>query len=327
VADANKQLESTLEEVKKLKKEHLVEIKSLGSPPNAVKVTLSGVVILQAEKIRKSGGEILTSVKEGQIGKREENYFETAKRYLLNDSRELMEWLQTFDKDNISPATMKKLEEKVLGQPEFNFAAVERCSFATKFLFMWVKAMVDYYKVFVETKPLREQLLSVRKIVEEKMEELRVKKAELEEINKKIRELEASYEEKMHQKQMLQEKISECELKLDRAQKLTDGLSEEKDRWSRDIQDYSQTGKLVPAHAIISAGMVAYSGPFTSAFRNRLEEVWVRELARLEIEHDPNVTMRQFLGNAIKIQQWNISGLPKDDTSTENGIIIDQTRR
>lgn len=37
--------------------------------------------------------------------------------------------------------------------------------------------------------------------------------------------------------------------------------------------------------------------------------------------------MRAFLGEAIKIQQWNISGLPKDDASTENGIIIDQARR
>jgi len=46
VADANRSLELTLAEVSKLKKEHLVEIKSLGSPPNAVKVTLGGVVIL-----------------------------------------------------------------------------------------------------------------------------------------------------------------------------------------------------------------------------------------------------------------------------------------
>ena len=37
--------------------------------------------------------------------------------------------------------------------------------------------------------------------------------------------------------------------------------------------------------------------------------------------------MRSFLGIPVKIQSWNIHGLPKDDTSTENGIIIDKTRR
>lgn len=46
MADANNSLDLTLKEVQKLRKEHLVEIKSLGSPPEAVKVTLAGVVIL-----------------------------------------------------------------------------------------------------------------------------------------------------------------------------------------------------------------------------------------------------------------------------------------
>ena len=37
--------------------------------------------------------------------------------------------------------------------------------------------------------------------------------------------------------------------------------------------------------------------------------------------------MRNFLGVPVKIQSWNIAGLPKDDSSTENGIIIDNSRR
>jgi dynein heavy chain len=37
--------------------------------------------------------------------------------------------------------------------------------------------------------------------------------------------------------------------------------------------------------------------------------------------------MRSFLGVDVKIQSWNIAGLPKDETSTENGIIIDKCRR
>lgn len=41
---------------------------------------------------------------------------------------------------------------------------------------MWVKAMVDYYKVYTETKPLREKLVDMRRIVEEKTKELKIKK-------------------------------------------------------------------------------------------------------------------------------------------------------
>lgn len=62
------------------------------------------------------------TVKEGSVGgKKEENYFETAKRYLLNDTRELLEILMTYDKDNINPSLIKLLEQKCLTRPEFTF--------------------------------------------------------------------------------------------------------------------------------------------------------------------------------------------------------------
>ena len=131
-------------------------------------------MILNFDAIKKRGGDIIMQ-KNDQTGKKDENYFETAKKYLLNDTRELLECLLTYDKDNISAATIKKLEEKVLGQSDFNFEAVARCSFACKFLFLWCQAMVDYYKVFTETKPLRDKLVEMRKIVEVKQAELRIK--------------------------------------------------------------------------------------------------------------------------------------------------------
>jgi dynein heavy chain len=156
VADANRSLELTIVEVQKLRKEHLTEVKALGSPPNAVKVILAGVVILNMDYIKKNG-EVIMSAKEGAVGgKKEENYFETARKYLLNDSRELLDLLMTYDKDTTNPAYVKKLEEKVINQPEFSLQAAEKCSYACKFLFMWVKAMYDYFRVFTDTKPLRE---------------------------------------------------------------------------------------------------------------------------------------------------------------------------
>lgn len=84
---------------------------------------------------------------------------------------------------------------------------------------------------------------------------------------------------------------------------------------------------LVPAHSIIAAGMISYSGPFTSEYRSKLEQSWVISLGEQGLEHDPRITMRSFLGVPVKIQSWNIFGLPKDDTSTENGLIIDNGRR
>ena len=54
---------------------------------------------------------------------------------------------------------------------------------------------------------------------------LRKKKGQLEEINAKIELLQKKFAESKKQQEELKNKIQECQIKLERAQKLTDGLS------------------------------------------------------------------------------------------------------
>lgn len=166
-------------------------------------MTLAAVVILNIDRIKKNGGEIIMQAKEGQIGKKEENYYDTAKRYLLGNTRDLLDLLTNFDKDNIQAATILRLEQKVFSFPDFTYDKVQGSNYACKYLFLWVKAMYDYYKIFTETRPLREKLVTVKKLVEEKTAELKVKKDALEEVNKKIRSLQAAFNEKIAQKEAL----------------------------------------------------------------------------------------------------------------------------
>ncbi len=88
-----------------------------------------------------------------------------------------------------------------------------------------------------------------------------------------------------------------------------------------------EDSNLIAGNCAIGAGMIAYSGPFTAEYRSRMEKTWSKRLVEIGIEHTENVTMRGFLGVPVIIQSWNIAGLPKDDTSTENGVIIDKTKR
>jgi len=64
---------------------------------------------------------------------------------------------------------------------------------------MWVKAMVTYNKVYVETEPLRIKLEEMKKIVDEKTAELKIKKDALDKINSKIAELEDKYNKKVRE--------------------------------------------------------------------------------------------------------------------------------
>ena len=149
----------------------------------------------------------------------------------------------------------------------------------------------------------------------------------LDEVNRKIKELEETFTEKINEKERLTNEIQMCKVKLERAQKLISGLSDEQVRWAKDVERLTQNSMKIAGNCAISAGMVAYAGPFTAEYRNRMEELWAGKLLSLKIKHSEHVNMRNFVGVPVVIQGWNIAGLPKDDTSTENGIIIDKTKR
>lgn len=185
----------------------------------------------------------------------------------MKDLMGLIKMIELYDKNNITDIAIKGLRDKVISNPEFEYDKVARSSFAAKYLQMWVKCMFLYNEVYTKTEPLRKELAILKKQVEEKQAFLRKKKAELEEINQKIDMLTKKYQDSMKEQAMLKQKITECEVKLERAQKLTEGLSEEKVRWASDIKMLEKRMDLLPGDSIISAAMVAYSGPFTSNFR------------------------------------------------------------
>jgi dynein heavy chain len=45
------------------------------------------------------------------------------------------------------------------------------------------------------------------------------------------------------------------------------GLSDEKKRWSIDVQNLMKESENIVGNTLISAGMIAYSGAFTSEYR------------------------------------------------------------
>lgn len=187
--------------------------------------------------------------------------------------------------------------------------------------------MFDFNKVFNETRPLREKLEATQKVLDEKTALLNEKLAALDAVNKKIQELEAMFEQKMQEKERLTNEIELCKVKLERAKKLISGLSDEQVRWTKDVKKMVQDSNLIPGNCAVSSGMIAYSGPFTAEYRTSMEKGWASRLVEVGLECSSNVTMREFLGVPVVIQGWNIAGLPKDDTSTENGVIISKTKR
>lgn len=125
----------------------------------------------------------------------------------------------------------------------------------------------------------------------------------------------------------LNDDIEDCNKRLVRADKMIDGLSGEKDRWTQTVKDLGIQATFVTGDSLVAAGALSYCGPFTSEYREELEAIWRDHIEKNGLLLTHNITMSKTLGNDVTIRQWGIAGLPSDKLSVENGIIIFKSRR
>ena len=150
---------------------------------------------------------------------------------------------------------------------------------------------------------------------------LNAKRANLKEVQDKLAELQRQLEENTRKKADLEQQVDSCSKKLDRAEKLIGGLGGEKTRWSKAAKELGVQYENLTGDVLISAGVVAYLGAFTSAFRQQQIDEWVKICRAKGIPCSSTFSLNATLGEQVLIRQWKIFGLPTDSFSIENGII------
>jgi len=78
---------------------------------------------------------------------------------------------------------------------------------------------------------------------------------------------------------------------------------------------------------LVSAGLMGYLGAFTAKYREEIAKEWVETCLSKNIPSSDTFSLVSVLGDPVKIRAWNIDGLPSDNFSVENGIIVKESRR
>lgn len=220
---------------------------------------------------------------EGTI-KKEEDWFNTARLELLDNPKAFLEQLKGYDKEHINQALVAKFNQKIMKDPDFTYEKAKAVGGPIEALYLWEMAMYSFNKIFLDTQPLREKEAEVKQLVAEKTAMLNEKKKILKGVIDKINTLEGTFNECINKKEELSKKILECQVKLDRAKKLTTGLSDEKERWTLEVERLMGLTKYQAGNSILSAGMISYGGAFTSSYRQTLHEQWINKLKELNLE-------------------------------------------
>ena len=289
-------LERAMEEVDKLDKSSISEVKAYTKPPALVETVLQAIMVLFNKPTD----------------------WANAKKVLSESN--FLQQIKGFDKDNVSSATNNKVK-KFIDSPTFTPAEVKKVSGAAAALCTWVHAIYLYANVAKEVAPKRQRL-------KEASEGLAVKQAALKEatdalavVTAKLAALQEAYDTSVNQKNQLRDEAQNLEDKLDRADKLVKGLGGEYTRWQASIGEYNSALVRVTGDALIAAAFLSYAGPFETSYRQVMMKQWAGSVNTQKLPVTEGFDFAKFLSKPTDVRDWNIQGLPKDDFSTENGVI------
>uniref|UniRef100_A0A667YZX4 Dynein axonemal heavy chain 3 n=1 Tax=Myripristis murdjan TaxID=586833 RepID=A0A667YZX4_9TELE len=261
-------------------------VKSMKSPPTAVKLVMEAIC----------------------SGKKVKDFWGPAKK-LLGDMK-FLQSLHEYDKDNIPPSLISVIRNNYVTNPDFVPEKIRTASTAAEGLCKWVLAMDSYDKVAKVVAPKKEKLAQAEGELKVAMESLHIKQAALKEVQDKLAKLQETLD------------VDLCSKKLERAEQLIGGLGGEKTRWSEAAFNLGELYNNLTGDILISAGIVAYLGAFTSSYRQVWHKEWIELCKSTQIPCSSNMSLMNSLGEPTKIRSWTIAGLPSDSFSIDNGIII-----
>ncbi|XP_066570029.1 dynein axonemal heavy chain 6 [Amia ocellicauda] len=280
-----------------LEKSDISEIRVYTSPPDLVLTVMHAVCILLQQKPDWS----------------------TAKR-LLGDPG-FLKRLVSLDKDSLPEKVFLKLR-RYSQNPDFTPEKVGLVSVACQSMCLWVLALEHYHEVHKMIEPKQKKVEVAQEALARAQWKLKEKQKSLTKIEEHRLTLQQRYNASVAGKKELAERRELTTQRLQRASVLISALADEKGRWEKSVSDLESKLQGIVGDVMISAACVTYFGGFTAGYRRTLLHTWLGFCNTMGVPVSPAYTLTTAVMEKNQVRHWQNEGLPPDQTSTENAIIV-----
>uniref|UniRef100_A0A8C4NN22 Dynein, axonemal, heavy chain 5 n=1 Tax=Dicentrarchus labrax TaxID=13489 RepID=A0A8C4NN22_DICLA len=234
--------------------------------------------------------------------------------------------LLNFSKDSITEEVVELLTP-YLDMEDYNLESAKRICGNVAGLCSWTQAMADFFAINKEVLPLKANLALQEARLVVAQTELAKAQEQLDAKQQELDAVQALYDTAMKEKQDLEDDAQACRRKMANATALIDGLGGEKVRWTDSSAGFQTQIKHLVGDVLLSAGFLSYAGPFNQEYRSLLLQLWKKEMEEKLIPFSSDLNVIGLLVDSATVSEWNLQGLPSDDLSIQNGIVVTKASR
>lgn len=302
LSDINPILQSAKEAVGNIKSDNLNEIRSLKMPPEPIHDVLSAVLML--------------------LGIQDTSW-NSMKKFLGN--RAVKDDILNYDSRRITPEIFKAVTKLVKSKTSsFDHETIYRVSVAAAPLATWVKANLKYSMVLNKIEPLEADLAEAKRSLEASQQRLAQCESELKSIDVVVDKMKTQFGEKTKEAEILRVGLESAQSTLNKAQGLLGKLGGEKQRWSEQVKELDARLQDLPIRMLLAAAFTTFLGKCSEDARSRVVKSWEKEIldAVPSSASSRGFDYRKLLSTESELLKWKSMGLPADNLSMENALIV-----
>jgi dynein heavy chain, axonemal len=323
LAAAKPALDAAVEALNSISAKDIGALKALKNPPDVVKRIFDAVLVLR--QFPMSSPVTWHDVKGAMVINGSDNYKDVTMK-MMGDTQFLAK-LMAFPKEQINDETCELLEP-YLQAPDFNFEMAQKASGSVAGLCNWCEAMKTYHFVAKVVDPKIIMLRAAEAELKVAMKAKQAAEDELAKVQANLDEMQAKFDAAMAQKQALEDDAAACQRKMEAATTLISALAGEEVRWTEQSKQFDLQIQRLTGDCALASSFVSYLGPFNKEFRDLLlSRDFYGDCVERGIPVTENLDVTRFLVDESEIGEWNLQGLPTDELSIQNGIMVTRATR
>eukprot|EP00736_Rhodelphis_marinus_P001173 Rmarinus@m.17616 len=299
LSDALPMLEQARQSVNQIRSEHLNEIKSYQSLPAVTHHVLTAVLFILGN---------------------EDTSVTSIKRFLSR--RGAKDDILNYDARTLDRNTRRQVEEFLIRNKEsFSSERVKSVSKAVAPLAQWVKANIKYAHVLERVSPMESEMNRLSSGLQKARRDMQRCNEEVEALDEECEQLQNEYQQKNEEAAVLKVDLDKTKTTLEAASQLFGKLIYEKERWGKQVDEMEAEAQYLPWHALLASSFMTYLPGHDEDTRTQLIDEWFRILGTGDFG------FLKFMATETQLLKWKSEGLPADDLSMENALVIKNTNR